>query len=56
SACAMCLGRFVHNILQCSATELWDGSAAHAQRAQDGRILNPAGLPLCFKWQRPGGC
>ncbi|KAG1725487.1 uncharacterized protein EDB91DRAFT_1208983 [Suillus paluster] len=56
SACAVCLGRFAHDIRHCNSSNLWDGSNAHCRRAQDGRIINPQGLPLCYKWQRPESC
>lgn len=56
SACAVCLGRFAHDIRHCNASNLWDGSNAHCRRTQDGRIVNPQGLPLCYKWQRPESC
>ncbi|KAG2071835.1 hypothetical protein BDR04DRAFT_1015299 [Suillus decipiens] len=29
---------------------------AYAHRSQDGCIISANGLPLCYRWQRPGGC
>ncbi|KAG1793830.1 uncharacterized protein HD556DRAFT_446303 [Suillus plorans] len=57
SACAICLGHFAHNIQQCDSSNLWDKTTpAHSCRTQDGRIISTNGLPLCYRWQRPGGC
>ncbi|KAG2738450.1 hypothetical protein P692DRAFT_201798413 [Suillus brevipes Sb2] len=57
SACAICLGRFSHDIQRCDSRNLWDKTTpAHARRSQDGRIISTNGLPLCYRWQRPGGC
>jgi hypothetical protein len=57
SACAICLGRFSHDIQRCDSRNLWDKTTpAHSRRAQDGRIISANGLPLCYRWQRPGSC
>lgn len=56
SACAICLGRFAHNIQRCESSKLWDGTPAYCKKTQDNRLVNSQGSPLCFKWQRPNGC
>ncbi|KAH7917947.1 hypothetical protein BV22DRAFT_1042090 [Leucogyrophana mollusca] len=57
SACALCLGRFPHDVHNCKASQLWDGmTAAYCRRGTDGRLVNPKGTPLCFDWQRLFGC
>ncbi|KAG1843637.1 hypothetical protein C8R48DRAFT_576268, partial [Suillus tomentosus] len=54
--CALCLGRFSHDIRRCGSRNLWDGTKTHCRRAEDGRLINPQGLPVCHRWQRPGSC
>ncbi|KAG1838660.1 hypothetical protein C8R48DRAFT_562469, partial [Suillus tomentosus] len=56
SACALCLGHFLHDIKRCESRSLWDGASTHCRRAEDGCLINPQGLPICYKWQRPGSC
>ena len=57
SACAVCLGRHRHNIAQCNASLLWDGSGKpRCHRNSEGRLVTPAGQQLCSNWQRPDGC
>ncbi|KAG1778121.1 hypothetical protein EV702DRAFT_968650 [Suillus placidus] len=56
SACAICLGCFIHDIHHCNSNNLWDRSSSHCCQAQDGHIVNPQGLPLCYKWQCTQSC
>ncbi|KAG1772608.1 hypothetical protein EV702DRAFT_919217, partial [Suillus placidus] len=56
SACALCLGRFAHDIQRCESRNMWDSTNTHCHRADDGCLINPQGLPICYKWQRPGSC
>ncbi|KAG1858328.1 hypothetical protein C8R48DRAFT_606553, partial [Suillus tomentosus] len=48
SACALCLGRFCHNIHKCTAELLWDGCTKNH--------CNRNSAELCYDWQRPNGC
>ncbi|KIK90677.1 hypothetical protein PAXRUDRAFT_89845, partial [Paxillus rubicundulus Ve08.2h10] len=60
SACAICLGRFPHDIKACTSSTLWDvpynGSDAPCKCSSDGGIINQKGTVLCFDWQCPNGC
>jgi hypothetical protein len=56
SACTICLGRHAHNVYACNSQKLWDGSVAHCQKNEIGRLINPAGTILCSDWQRVLGC
>lgn len=57
SACALCLGRFHHNIHKCTTELLWDGQTkARCSRNAAGHLVNPQGRELCYDWQRPNSC
>jgi hypothetical protein len=56
-ACALCLGRFAHNVHKCKSELLWDNKTpTSCRRSTDGRLVNSQGLQLCYDWQRPNGC
>lgn len=56
-ACALCLGRFAHNIHKCKSDLLWDNKTpTSCRRSAEGRLVNAQGLQLCYDWQRPNGC
>ncbi|KAG2065897.1 hypothetical protein BDR04DRAFT_949567, partial [Suillus decipiens] len=56
-ACALCLGRFAHNIHKCKSELLWDNKTpTSCRRSPEGRLINTLGLQLCYDWQRPNGC
>jgi hypothetical protein len=56
SACAICLGRYRHEIHKCSSGTLWSGKKAHCRRNEQGRLINPGGNVICSDWQRPFSC
>ncbi|KAJ7740116.1 hypothetical protein B0H16DRAFT_1266224, partial [Mycena metata] len=57
SACAICLGRFRHNVGQCNSPTLWNGTTkARCHRNDGNRIINPGGQTICLYWQRPRKC
>ncbi|KAJ7243503.1 hypothetical protein C8J57DRAFT_1191823, partial [Mycena rebaudengoi] len=57
SVCAICLGRFRHDVSKCSARVLWNGSTkSRTRRTEDGQLINPAGHSICLSWQRPNSC
>lgn len=57
AACALCLGRFRHNIHKCTSEFLWDKrTKTRCCRNTEGHITNPEGRELCYDWQRPRGC
>ncbi|KAH7907932.1 hypothetical protein BJ138DRAFT_987642, partial [Hygrophoropsis aurantiaca] len=57
TACAVCLGRFRHNVHKCTSSLLWDNTTkSYCHRNPEGRLVNPKGLQLCYDWQRPNGC
>jgi hypothetical protein len=56
SACAVCLGRNPHRIIECKATRTWD-DACDTICSRIGRILTMRdGKPVCSDWQRLSGC
>jgi hypothetical protein len=56
-ACALCLGRFAHNVHKCKSEFLWDNrTPTSCRRSTEGRLINSQGLQLCYDWQRPNGC
>ena len=56
-ACALCLGRFAHNVHKCKNQLLWDNKTpTFCRRNAEGRLVNAQGLQLCYDWQRPNGC
>ena len=56
SACAICLGRYHHEIHKCSSDTLWSGAKAHCRRNEWGHLVNPGGTVICSNWQRPSSC
>ncbi|KDQ62029.1 hypothetical protein JAAARDRAFT_54071 [Jaapia argillacea MUCL 33604] len=56
SACAVCLGRHTHAIVECNAERVWN--SAHPTISQhinkDLQLRN--GKPICIDWQRMSGC
>lgn len=56
SACTICLGRHPHDVYNCSATNLWDGTPARCQKNDKGRLINPTGNIICSDWQKPNSC
>ena len=56
SACTLCLGRQPHDIANCSATALWDGSELYCTWNEDRRLVDPKRNVLCSDWQRRNGC
>ena len=56
SACAVCLGRHPHKIVDCVAPSLWDNSHP-ALAIRSNKILSMRdGRPICGDWQRLSGC
>ncbi|KIJ07449.1 hypothetical protein PAXINDRAFT_173479 [Paxillus involutus ATCC 200175] len=48
--CALCLGRFTHNVRKCRSEFLWDRrTPTHCHRNREGRLI-------CFDWQSENGC
>ena len=56
STCAICLGRYRHEIHRCSSDTLWSGEKARCRRNEQGRLVNPGGTIVCSDWQRPSSC
>lgn len=56
SACAVCLGRHPHKIVECGSSRTWDQiHPTHACRLN--RILTMRdGRPVCHDWQRDASC
>ena len=54
--CAVCLGRHEHTFAKCDKTKLWNGSPCGVRKNEQGRLVAPDGLILCFDWQLPKGC
>ncbi|KAG2124368.1 hypothetical protein DEU56DRAFT_744691 [Suillus clintonianus] len=56
SACAVCLGRNPHKIIECKSLKMWDGVldtlCTHINKALTMRDRRP----ICNDWQRAGGC
>jgi hypothetical protein len=56
SACAVCLGRHPHRIIECAAPMLWDNTTASIA-IRSNRILSMRdGRPVCGDWQRASSC
>ncbi|KAF9543457.1 hypothetical protein CPC08DRAFT_649890 [Agrocybe pediades] len=57
AACAVCLGRHLHNIRTCTSSTTFDGGEVKVRRSENGRLISIAsGYTLCSDWQRPFGC
>lgn len=55
-ACAVCLGRHRHLVIDCRATKLWDQKRdAFAERIHKA-LFAKDGRRICAKWQREEGC
>ena len=56
SACAVCLGRHPHKIVDCTSSRLWDNSQP-ALAIRSNKVLSMRdGKPICGEWQRAAGC
>jgi len=56
SACAVCLGRHPHKVIECKATKTWD-NVADTLCSRVGKLLNMRdGRAICSDWQRVAGC
>lgn len=56
SACAVCLGRHAHKIVECKAAKTWD-NAHDTLCTRVGKILTMRdSRPVCSDWQRVSGC
>ncbi|KAJ7152337.1 hypothetical protein C8R46DRAFT_817233, partial [Mycena filopes] len=56
SACALCLGRFSHDVNACSSPTLWNGDRAYCSKDRDGYLITSRGAQVCLKWQLPRQC
>ena len=56
SACAVCLGRHPHKIIDCSATTIWDKSVPTLALRSNKILSLRDGRPICADWQRSAGC
>jgi len=59
SACAICLSRNPHDVMQCDANVLWDGhNPTFARKGDKGAKLRTAssGDTLCLDWNLPRSC
>lgn len=57
AACAVCLGRHKHNILECKAETTWSGSYPTVSKRVDKELLLQSNsAPLCVDWQLSRGC
>ncbi|KAG2366477.1 hypothetical protein BDR07DRAFT_1274506, partial [Suillus spraguei] len=56
-ACALCLGRFAHNVHRCKSEFLWDSKTpTFCCWNTEGQLVNAQGMQLCYDWQRPNSC
>lgn len=56
SACAVCLGRHPHKIVECSAPTIWDKSLPTLALRSNKILSLRDGRPICADWQRSSGC
>jgi hypothetical protein len=56
SACAVCLGRHPHKIVECAATRLWDNSHSSVATRSNKILTMLDGKSVCGDWQRHTGC
>ena len=56
SACAVCLGRHPHKIVECAATMLWDNSLPSLALRSNKVLTMRDGRSVCADWQRVSGC
>jgi hypothetical protein len=56
SACAVCLGRHPHKIIDCSAPSIWDKSVPTLASRTNKLLSMRDGRPVCADWQRYSGC
>lgn len=57
AACAICLGRHLHNVRMCASTTTWEGGKVWSRRGDNGRLFSiSSGAALCLDWQQPVGC
>ena len=54
--CALCLGQEACDLLKCQSNTLWDGSKARCRKNDQGWLVSPTGLVLCFDWNIWQGC
>ena len=56
-ACAICLGRFSHRVIECDSSTTWDGlHQTIAKRVRGELLLRQDNQPLCADWQHKRGC
>ncbi|EIN05228.1 hypothetical protein PUNSTDRAFT_37615, partial [Punctularia strigosozonata HHB-11173 SS5] len=56
SPCALCLGRFSHNVRACNSRNLWSGKRAYSSRDERGYLVGPNGSSICTDFQIARGC
>jgi len=56
SACAVCLGRHPHRIVECEAKMLWDSSHPSLAIRSNKILAMRDGRPICGDWQRVSSC
>ena len=56
SACAVCLGRHPHKIIECNAPSIWDKSLPTLALRSNKILSLRDGRPVCADWQRSAGC
>jgi hypothetical protein len=56
SACAVCLGRHPHKIIECNTATTWDKSLPTIALRSNKVLSLRDGRPICADWQRSAGC
>ena len=56
SACAVCLGRHPHRIVECAVPMLWDNSLPSLALRSNKILSMRDGRAVCADWQRVSGC
>ena len=56
SACAVCLGRHPHRIVECAVPMLWDNSLPSLALRSNKILSMQDGRAVCAEWQRVSGC
>ena len=56
SACAVCLGRHPHKVIDCTAAMLWDNSLPTLATRSNKVLVMRDSRALCADWQRAAGC
>ena len=56
SACAVCLGRHPHKVVDCTEVNLWDNSYPSCAIRSNKALTMRDGRSVCSDWQRVSGC